>query len=82
MRLFWLWRHARSAADGTDVGSFSPKDIVFGGSYSHDITDRLRGGIELKGIYSSYADYSAFALATDLGINYYNPGPRPFAEVL
>ena len=31
------------------------------------------GGIELKGIYSSYADYSAFALATDLGINYYNP---------
>lgn len=59
--------------DGTVVGDFSPKDVVFGATYSHDIADRLRGGIALKGIVSSYADYSAFALATDLGINYYNP---------
>lgn len=59
--------------DGTVVGSFSPKDAVFGGMYSHDITDRLRGGIAVKMIYSSYAEYSAFALATDLGINYYDP---------
>lgn len=27
----------------------------------------------MKALYSGYADYSAFALATDLGINYYNP---------
>ena len=73
MRYFGYGAMREVLPDGTDVGSFSPKDIVFGGSYSHDITDRLRGGIELKGIYSSYADYSAFALATDLGINYYNP---------
>lgn len=59
--------------DGSIVGSFSPKDAVFGGLYSHDITDRLRGGIAVKMIYSSYAEYSAFALATDLGINYYDP---------
>lgn len=57
--------------DGTVAGDFSPKDIVFGGTYSHDFTDRLRGGINLKGVYSSYADFSAFALSTDLGINYY-----------
>lgn len=60
-------------ADGNITGSFSPKDVAFGGTYSHDITDRLRGGIALKALYSGYADYSAFALATDLGINYYNP---------
>lgn len=59
--------------DGTSVGTFSPQDVTFSGLYSHDITDRLRGGIALKGIYSAYADYTAFALATDLGINYYDP---------
>ncbi len=57
---------------GAILGDFSPKDIVFGGMYSYDITERLRGGIGLKLAYSNYGDYSAFALATDLGINYYN----------
>lgn len=59
--------------DGSTIGSFSPKDVAFGGTYSHDITDRLRGGIAIKALYSAYADYSAFALSTDLGINYYDP---------
>ncbi len=58
--------------DGTIIGSFSPKDVSFSGMYSHDITDRLRGGIAVKAIYSSYAEFSAFALATDLGVNYYD----------
>ena len=58
---------------GSIIGEFSPKDVAFGASYSYDITDRLRGGVNLKMAYSSYADYSAFAIATDLGINYYNP---------
>lgn len=58
--------------DGTVSGTFSPADIVFEGGYSHDFTDRLRGGILLKGVYSNYEQYSAFALATDLGLNYYN----------
>lgn len=58
--------------DGSVIGTFSPKDMYFGGSYSHDITDRLRGGINLKFLYSGYAEYTAFALATDLGINYFD----------
>lgn len=62
-----------SLPDGSVVGSFSPKDVAFGASYSHDITGNLRGGIALKMLYSGYADYTAFALATDLGINYYDP---------
>lgn len=57
---------------GTVTGTFSPKDVYFFGAYSHDITDRLRGGITLKYVYSAYEQYSAMALATDLGINYYN----------
>lgn len=57
---------------GSVLGSFSPKDMSFSGTYSHDITDRLRGGATLKMLYSSYAEYTAFAIATDLGINYYD----------
>ncbi|MDE5930671.1 MAG: type IX secretion system protein PorQ [Muribaculaceae bacterium] len=60
-------------ASGNIIGDFSPKDVCFGGSYSHDITENLRGGISLKFLYSGYAEYTAFALATDLGINYYKP---------
>ena len=41
-------------------------------TYSHDFTYRLRGGINLKMIYSNYEQYSAFAIAADLGINYYD----------
>ncbi|MDE6083948.1 MAG: type IX secretion system protein PorQ [Muribaculaceae bacterium] len=57
---------------GGETGYFTPQDIVFEGAYSHDINDRLRGGANLKMIYSIYEQYSAFALAVDLGINYYN----------
>ena len=58
--------------DGNMGGTFTPQDIVFEGTYSHDFTDRLRGGITLKGAYSTYEQYTAFALAADLGINYYD----------
>ena len=59
--------------DGSESGTFSPQDIVFEGAYSHDFSDYVRGGIMLKMVYSNYESYNAFALATDLGINYYNP---------
>ena len=58
--------------DGTLTGTFKPQDIVFEGTYSHDFTDRLRGGINLKMVYSNYESYSAFAMASDIGINYYD----------
>lgn len=58
--------------DGTFTGSFRPQDIAVEGTYSHDFTDRLRGGINAKFIYSNYEEYSAMALAADLGINYYD----------
>ncbi len=57
---------------GTFTGNFSPSDVVFEGTYSHDITDRLRGGVNLKMVYSNYEQYTAFAMAVDVGINYYN----------
>lgn len=58
--------------NGVLTGTFSPSDLAFTGTYSHDVTDRLRGGATLKMIYSGYEEYSAFAVATDLGINYFD----------
>ncbi|MCH5244829.1 MAG: type IX secretion system protein PorQ [Muribaculaceae bacterium] len=60
-------------AEGNFTDTFSPKDLTVNVMYSHDITDRLRGGINLKWVYSNYEQYTAMALATDLGINYYDP---------
>ncbi|MDE6396358.1 MAG: type IX secretion system protein PorQ, partial [Muribaculaceae bacterium] len=73
VRYFGYGSIKETDVSGSILGSFSPKDVAFTGTYSHDITDRLRGGIDLKFLYSGYADYSAFAVATDLGINYFNP---------
>lgn len=59
--------------DGSATGNtISPSDMSFSAMYSHNITDRLRGGANVKFLYSHYGDYSAMALATDFGINYYN----------
>lgn len=73
MRYFGYGSMKETTPDGSIVGSFSPKDLTFGAMYSHDITGYLRGGIALRGVYSSYADYTAFAVSTDAGINYYDP---------
>jgi hypothetical protein len=59
--------------NGVLTGEFSPKEMTFSATYAHDITDRWRGGATVKAIYSTFDAYSAFALATDLGVNYYDP---------
>ena len=62
-----------AAIDGTPTGTFSASDIAFNVTYSHDISERWRGGITLKYLYSKYENYTAGAVAADLGVNYYNP---------
>lgn len=73
LRYFGYGSIRETLPDGSVVGDFAPKDMAFGGAYSHDITDRLRGGIAINMLYSSYADYTAFALSADIGINYFVP---------
>ena len=58
--------------DGTITGTFSPTDVAFSAQYSHNLSSRWRGGVTLKFLYNSYDSYSAFAIATDLGVNYYD----------
>ena len=58
---------------GTPSGDFKPTDFIMEGTYSRDITDRWRGGVNLKVAYSGYEQYIAWAMAADLGVNYYDP---------
>lgn len=58
---------------GIVSGEFSPKDMALSGYYSRDIAGNWRGGVALKFLYSDYEQYNAIAIATDLGVNYYNP---------
>ena len=59
--------------DGTLTGKFSASDMAFSLTYSHDISEKFRGGITVKYLYSKYEDYTAGAVAADLGINFYDP---------
>lgn len=58
--------------EGIYTGDFTVQDVVFEGTFSHDITYSLRGGINVKFVYSGYEQYSALALAADLGLSYYD----------
>lgn len=59
--------------NGVHTGEFSPKDLLVSATYAHDINARWRGGATIKYVYSSYDSFTAMALATDIGVNYYNP---------
>lgn len=69
-------------AAGNAMGSFSPKDMVFGAGYSYLLSDRWSGGANLKMAYSHIAEYSSLALAVDLGLNYFDPEKSVSASVV
>lgn len=72
MRYFGYGSIKGTDETGSPIGDFSPKDVCFAGGYTRDLSPKIRAGFNLKMIYSSYEQYSAFAIATDLGINYYD----------
>ena len=57
---------------GEVVGEFKPLDLCIAGQYSHILSERWAGGVTAKFIYSHYGSYTSCALATDLGLNYFN----------
>ena len=57
---------------GEIVGEFKPLDFYLAGQYSHILSERWAGGVTAKFIYSHYGPYTSCALATDLGLNYYD----------
>lgn len=58
--------------DGISTGTFSAKDVALMGFYSHNLSERWRGGATFKFIYSGIEEYSSVGLAVDAGLSYYN----------
>lgn len=54
------------------LGDVSAKDIDVQGFFSYDLSEKWRGGLSLKFLYSSMADYSSFGLGVDAGLSYYD----------
>ncbi|MDR2682255.1 MAG: type IX secretion system protein PorQ [Dysgonamonadaceae bacterium] len=54
------------------IGTLQANDICGSLFVAHDITDRLRGGITGKFVYSNYYHNTAIGLGVDLGLNYCN----------
>jgi len=54
------------------LGTFSAQDIGIHAFYSYDLSDKWRGGLSLKGLYSTIADYSSFGIAVDAGLSYFD----------
>jgi hypothetical protein len=62
-----------SLYDGSLTGArVSAQDVSFEAIYGYDLSDRWRGGLAMKFIYSSFAEYTATGLAADAGLSYYN----------
>ncbi|MDH6313954.1 long-subunit fatty acid transport protein [Parabacteroides sp. PFB2-10] len=53
-------------------GSVSANDINLQGVYAYDLSDRWRGGLSLKFLYSAFAEYTSIGLAVDAGLTYYH----------
>ena len=54
------------------LGMFSAQDIGLHAFYAYDLSEKWRGGLSLKALYSSIADYSSFGLAVDAGLSYFD----------
>lgn len=63
----------KETTEGNEIiGNFSATDIAVNGVYSHMLTNRLRGGVTAKFIYSSYHEYTSTAIGFDVGLSYYD----------
>ncbi len=57
---------------GEVLGDVNALDMAISGLYSYNLSDRWAAGATGKLIYSKYAEYTSFAMAVDLGLNYYD----------
>jgi len=59
-------------SSGNEIGNISASDVSVQGSFAYMLTDYITGGVTTKLMFSNYANYNAFAMGVDLGINYLN----------
>lgn len=61
-----------TTADNQELGTFSARDIVLGGTFAYALTSTISGGVTAKFITSYIGSYNSIAVGVDLGANYYN----------
>ncbi len=61
-----------TTADYEEYGTFKANDIAVQGGYTYMFTNEITGGVQGKCLFANYGAFSSFALAVDMGINYYN----------
>jgi hypothetical protein len=60
----------RTDVNGTDLGTFSPGDFIFGASAAKAINERMTVGATLNLLYSQMDQFTAFGGAVDIGGSY------------
>jgi len=58
--------------ESTIIGNLNASDICGNIFFSRDLTDKIRGGVTAKFIYSNYAYNTSIGVGVDLGLSYYN----------
>ena len=61
-----------TSKDDAILGDLTANDICGNIFVSRDLTDKIRGGVTAKFIYSNYAHNTALGLGVDLGLSYYD----------
>ncbi|MDR0413017.1 MAG: type IX secretion system protein PorQ [Dysgonamonadaceae bacterium] len=71
-----LYAHYGKMKEVTDediaLGDLTANDICAAFFFSHDLTDKIRGGATGKFLYSNYYHNTAIGLGVDLGLSYYD----------
>ncbi|MDR2232768.1 MAG: type IX secretion system protein PorQ [Tannerella sp.] len=60
------------SAENVILGNFAPQNVSINAFYSHDLSEKWRGGFSFKMLYSGFAEYSSFGLAVDAGLSYFD----------
>jgi hypothetical protein len=63
---------SETTVDQAILGDLNATDICGNVFFSRDLTDKIRGGVAAKFVYSNYAYNTAIGLGVDLGLSYYN----------
>lgn len=58
--------------DNLPLGDITAKDINVSGFFSYDLSDKWRGGVSMKFLYSNMDIYTSLGLCVDAGLSYYN----------
>lgn len=60
------------SSENVALGEASAMDVSLQGFFSYDLSERWRGGVSMKFLYSTLADYTSIGLGVDAGLSYYN----------